>query len=83
MEMKELTAVKKYDTSQKCWEDTSANNELGGRLVMINPEAVEAIEDVIVNLSTHMTYVYLSSGLIYMVSEEVETVDAILRGNSV
>lgn len=83
MEMKELTAVKKYDNSQKRWEDTSANNELGGRLVMVNPKAVEAIEDVVVNLSTRMTYVYLTSGLIYMVIEEMEAVDAILRGNSI
>ncbi len=82
MKMTTFTAVKKYDNSSERWEDTSANNKLGGRLVMVNPGAVEAIEDVIVNMTTHMTYIYLTSGLIYLVKGEVEEVGKLL-GNSI
>jgi uncharacterized protein YlzI (FlbEa/FlbD family) len=79
MKMTTFTAVKKYDNSYKRWEDTSANNKTGGRLVMINPEAVSAIEDVIVNLTSNMTYIYLSSGLVYLVKERVDKVGKLLK----
>ena len=80
--MRKFIAVSKFDTTTNSWEDVSANNKQGGRSIWVNKDAVEAIEGVVVNLSRHMTYIHLTSGLIYLVREEVEEVGKLL-GNSV
>jgi|TARA_R100000482_G_scaffold120529_2_gene65870 uncharacterized protein YlzI (FlbEa/FlbD family) len=80
--MRKFIAVSKFDITTNSWEDVSANNKQGGRSIWINKDAVEAIEDVLVNLSKRMTYIHLTSGLIYLVREEVEEVGKLL-GNSV
>ena len=80
--MERFIAVSKFDTTTNSWEDVSANNKEGGRPIWVNKGAVAAIEDVIVNLSKHMTYIHLTSGLIYLVREEVEEVGKLL-GNSI
>ena len=67
--MKKFIAVSKFDTTTNSWEDVSANNKQGGRSIWVNKGAVAAIEGVIVNLSKHMTYIHLTSGLIYLVRE--------------
>ena len=80
--MRKFIAVSKFDITTNSWEDVSANNKQGGRPIWINKDAVAAIEDVLVNLSKRMTYIHLTSGLIYLVREEVEEVGKLL-GNSV
>ena len=76
--MERFIAVKKFDTTTKSWEDVSANNKEGGRAIWINKGAVAAIEDVIVNLSRHMTYIHLTSGMTYLVKGTVGEVEGVL-----
>ena len=76
--MERFIAVSKFDTTTNSWEDVSANNKEGGRVIWVNKGAVAAIEDVIVNLSKHMTYIHLTNGTTYLVKGVVGDVEGVL-----
>lgn len=76
--MKKFIAVSKFNTTTNSWEDVSAKNKDLGRAIWVNKDAVVSIEDVIVNLSKHMTYIHLNNGLAYLVRESVDQVKGLL-----
>tara|TARA_R100000995_G_C3411584_1_gene89624 strand:- start:48 stop:287 length:240 start_codon:yes stop_codon:yes gene_type:complete len=76
--MERFIAVSKFDTTTNSWEDVSVNNKEGGRPIWVNKGAVAAIEDVIVNLSKHMTYIHLTNGITYLVKGNAGEVEGVL-----